>query len=119
MVYLFVLREERRKQIVPNVEGLFVMRKIRSNEMDDIKARYDLLHSQLGNFARIAQSTGISRAHVSRVLRGRSGVTLECLKRISAACDVGLDDIVWYIDERRRLEHESKSIQQEVRSNHT
>ena len=72
------------------------------------KAADDPLSDVLGpgNFRSIARRSGISRGHVSNVLRGKARPSVDILDRISAATSIPYDDIRRYIkdyDESRNL----------------
>ena len=46
------------------------------------------------SYAEIARKTGLSRSHVSRVLRGRSGGSSSSLRAIAAASGLSVDALV-------------------------
>lgn len=51
----------------------------------------------VGNFNRIARASGYTRQHVSRVLRGRNGMTVKCMDAIANAADVDVDTLLEHI----------------------
>jgi hypothetical protein len=95
-----------------------------ADKSDRIQARlrYESLHDKLGpgrfnfdgiyyashphvpsnGYTGLALATSISRVHISRVLRGLVGVSLDVLNRIGEATGVGLEDLNWYIGENRK-----------------
>lgn len=95
-------------------------------------ARYDRLHAALGpgsfnysgdwnsprvpaaGYTGLSLATGISRVHISRVLRGLVGVSLDVLTKISTATGVGLEDLSWYI-EQNKCRHKDKDERQTKR----
>lgn len=51
----------------------------------------------VGNFNRIARASGYTRQHVSRVLRGRNGMTVECMHAIADAASVDVNTLLEHI----------------------
>lgn len=50
-----------------------------------------------GNYGRIARRAKITKQHVARVLKGKSGVSLSCAFAISMAAGVTLDEMFEFI----------------------
>lgn len=55
-------------------------------------------------YSLIAKATGVSRAHVSKILNGDSRVSLRTIEKISKVTNVDVDDIVRYLVEIRKRE---------------
>ena len=55
-----------------------------------------------GNFHAIARKADINPAHVSRVLRGLRGASMDTAGRIAKAADVTVDELYAYIAAQRR-----------------
>lgn len=56
-----------------------------------------------GNYHYLARATGLSRSHITRVLRGKvgkEGVSLDAASRLADAAEVTLDEFRFYIDTR-------------------
>jgi len=51
-----------------------------------------------GNYRQLARDTGLSRQHISRVLRGMRGLSLDSANLICAAARVSLDQLNLYIE---------------------
>ncbi len=51
-----------------------------------------------GNYRRISRAAGLTPQHVSRVLRGKKGVSFQTASRIADASEVSLDDLRNYIE---------------------
>lgn len=62
----------------------------------------------VGNFNRIARASGYTRQHVSRVLRGRNGMTVECLESIANAAGVDTEELLKHI--KSYSEQHSESV---------
>lgn len=56
-----------------------------------------------GNYKPIARKTGISSTHISRVLRGKVGITFKYANKIADAVGVTVDDLRRYIDTSKEL----------------
>lgn len=64
-----------------------------------------------GNYRRIAGEVGVTRHHVSRFLRGKSGVSLEVAQRIADSNDITLEELWGYIRGRKdRRKGESERV---------
>lgn len=59
----------------------------------------DLL-SVLGpsNYTRLQKKTGYHRTHIGRVLKGQAKASIDCLRALSRASGVSVDDILSFID---------------------
>ncbi len=53
------------------------------------------------NVTRIARGTGYSVAHMSRVFRNESGVSIKCVEKVSAAMGISVEELLSAIRERR------------------
>ena len=64
--------------------------------LDDIlgRGRYQFIH----------RKTGVTRSHISRVLRGISGVSPEIVQKIASATSLTTDSVWSYIQMKRTLE---------------
>lgn len=62
-----------------------------------------------GHYSQIAREVGCTRSHVSRVLRGKHGVSVSMARRIAEAAGVEVEEVVrfgeWW-ELKQRVEHE-------------
>lgn len=60
--------------------------------------------SAIGNYTLLHRATGLSRAHVSKVLRGITSPSYNTLMRLSDATGISLDEISKYIQDQKLKE---------------
>lgn len=53
---------------------------------------------QAGNYSRLSAATGISRSHVSKVLRGKCGMSTDVATKLSQATGIRIDQLLAYVD---------------------
>jgi transcriptional regulator with XRE-family HTH domain len=54
------------------------------------------------NYSLISKATGISRAHIGKVLKGENGASLRLLRLIAEVTDIDVDDVVRWLEEQKR-----------------
>ena len=69
-----------------------------------IRKRRDLhLVLGFGNYRRISRASNYVPQHVSRVLRGKTGASLDAAAAIAEAAGVTLDELWFFIQQARKL----------------
>lgn len=76
---------------------------------DAAQARLDLRKAESGldavlgpgSYHDLARVTGLARQHLTRVLRGRSGVTHDAMRKIMRAARIDIAELESYIDRQR------------------